>query len=127
MSEQCFILVRPAVICGRLGWQESVIGQSSRRGSYWTELQKRQLLDRASEVSYYESSRHFRSLQEEAVPEDGESTVNQELAMGRRQFGNARKGTSAVGSRYQRTAVGQQDERNKCVCIQEVLLKCMGL
>jgi hypothetical protein len=37
------------------------------------------------------------------------------VAVVRGQFGNPGRGTSAVGSRYQRTCVRQQTEKAKCV------------
>jgi hypothetical protein len=37
------------------------------------------------------------------------------VAVGRGQFENPERGTPAVGSRYQRTSVGQQTKRTQCV------------
>jgi hypothetical protein len=54
-------------------------------------------------------------LQEEAVPI--EFTDSSELvAVVREQFGNPGRGTSVVGSLYQRTGEGQQSEKTKCIC-----------
>jgi hypothetical protein len=44
------------------------------------------------------------------------------MAMSRGQFENPGRGTSAVGSRYPRTSVGQQTKRTQCVCNE---LKCV--
>jgi hypothetical protein len=70
--------------------------------------------DRTAGISYCESSRQYRSVQEEAVPEDGECTVSR-CGCGTGTIPEPRKGNVAVGSRYQRTGVGQQTERTKCV------------
>jgi hypothetical protein len=45
-----------------------------------------------------------------------ERALSVAVVVGRGQFGNPGKGKSAVGSRCQRTGVGQQTERNKRVC-----------
>jgi hypothetical protein len=46
------------------------------------------------------------------------------VTVGRGQFGNPGKETFAVGSRYQRTGVGQQTERRKCV-LNELQADCV--
>jgi hypothetical protein len=45
-----------------------------------------------------------------------ESALRVTVAVGWGQFRNPGRGTSAVGTRYQRTGVGQQTEGTRCMC-----------
>jgi hypothetical protein len=41
------------------------------------------------------------------------------VAVGQVQFGNPGRGTSAIGTQYQRTGVGQHTKRTQCVCSEQ--------
>jgi hypothetical protein len=78
---------------------------TSPRASYWTELQKSSRWDPDSKD--LDKRRQFHKM---------ESALWVTVAVVWGEFGNAGRGTCTVGSQCQRTGVGLETEKNKCMC-----------